>query len=147
MCRITKKVDGSNGRDYVPFSSFGYVIDQDAINKLGRLEDFEESVGKNFEDYLDHNTLYQHCKRLEDKMFLLERENKALAKEGEEKCEKLEQLNKKVLSLENENKRLNKALDKACEEMTRIHVDSEDGYPTKWWTKEQWKAWCLDENR
>lgn len=62
---------------------------------------------------------------------LLERENKALAKEGEEKCEKLE--------------RLEKALDKACEEMTRIHVDSEDGYPTKWWAKEQWKAWCLHE--
>ena len=135
MCRITKKVDGSNGRDYIPFSSFGYVIDQDAINKLGRLEDFEESVGKNFEDYLDHNTLYQHCKRLEDKMFLLERENKALAKEGEEKCEKLE--------------RLEKALDKACEELSYLaneteEVMFEDGSHKT--DKEFWKEWCLDEN-
>ena len=52
MCRLTKKFDGSNGREYVPLSSFAYILDQDAVNKLGHLEDFEECVEKDFEEYL-----------------------------------------------------------------------------------------------
>lgn len=63
---------------------------------------------------------------------LLERENKALAKEGEEKCEKLE--------------RLEKALDKACDELSYLaneteEVMFEDGSHKT--DKEFWKEWCL----
>lgn len=141
MCRITKKSDGSNGRDYVPLSSFGYVIDQDAINKLGRLEDFEEKVGKSFDEYLDDNVLYQNYKRLEEKLWLLERENRILDEEGIAKCEL--------------NERLSKALDKACKWLDR-HAGAcpydfklftkdwcekncrEDGY-----TGHCWKAWFM----
>lgn len=61
---------------------------------------------------------------------LLERENKALAKEGEEKCEKFE--------------RLEKALDKACDKLEEFANTYENyNYCDEPFTKEEWKAWCL----
>jgi plasmid rolling circle replication initiator protein Rep len=63
---------------------------------------------------------------------LLERENKALAIEGEEKCEKLE--------------RLDKALDKACERLFLVtHAYNFDSDVKIYFTKDEWKEWCLDE--
>lgn len=86
---------------------------------------------------------------------LLERENKSLAQEGEEKCEKLEQLNKKVLSLENENKQLNKTLDKACDELYEAHsacpyecfgVEGADCLENcQCESVKCWKEWCMHD--
>lgn len=79
---------------------------------------------------LEEDHAIQHIKKLEQKLHLLERENKALAIEGEEKCEKLE--------------RLEKALDKACEVIVRHRLCrvTDTGWVD---TKEQWKEELLKD--
>lgn len=64
---------------------------------------------------------------------LLERENKALTQEGEEKCEKLE--------------RLEIALDKACHELSNVPWIrfTREGNGKRHRTKEWWKEWCMND--
>ena len=87
---------------------------------------------------------------------MLERENKALAIEGEEKCELNENLNEKLKRTKTFNSKilvdLNKlrmALDNACrnlEALEKIIYEECEDYretTTKTMTKEQWKEWIL----
>ena len=90
----------------------------DAINEICRL--------------LDDN-IYSHAKELDNKLFILERENKALAEEGELKCEEIE--------------RLKNELDKACELLdgyNKAIVNLCDKHPRI--DKEEWRKRVKDEN-